>query len=215
MSHRNIAVLSAAALLAAAPRVADAQGWLQWLGQGKASAPTASMTYAAAPASADSEYDAGAFRFGSQSRSSLQLLWNESIGAGEERVACIGGYVQDGAVHITKVSRLEPSFADSARVSAASSLRECRPPEWIGTVHTHIAKFNGQPYTTFSAPDREVMHRWGQRWDTAGTFCILFSDFQAHCEVSSGVNGDAVYSARPAPELVAQRGNSFGGTNHK
>lgn len=212
MSSRNMAVVSLAVLLAATPQVADAQGWYQALSRSKKAETVSAATPAAA--AADSEYDAGAFRFGSQSRSSLQLLWGESISAGEERVGCIGGYVENGAVHITKVSRLEPAFADSARVSAASSLRECRPPEWIGTVHTHIAKFNGMPYTTFSAPDREVMHRWTQRWETAGTFCILYSEFQAHCEVSNGINGDAVYSARPAAQLAAQRGNTFGGTNH-
>lgn len=215
MSYRKMAVLSVAALLAALPRVADAQLWSRMVAKVKGPATTSAESYAAAtPARPDSEYDAGTFRFGSQSRSALQLLWEESIASGEERVACIGGFVEDGSVHITKINRLEPAFADSARVSAASSLRECRPPEWIGTVHTHIAKFNGLPYTTFSAPDREVMHRWSQRWDAAGTFCILYSEFQAHCEVSSGTNGDAVYSARPVPQTVAQRGNTFGGTNH-
>ncbi|HKG94630.1 MAG TPA: hypothetical protein VKA84_22135 [Gemmatimonadaceae bacterium] len=212
MSYRKIVVLSVAALVAALPRVADAQFWSR--AKANAEAPASTDAYAASPARPDSEFDAGTFRFGSQSRTALQLLWEESMAAGEERVACIGGFVEEGAVHITKVSRLEPAFADSARVSAASSLRECRPPEWIGTVHTHIAKFNGMPYTTFSAPDREVMHRWSQRWDASGTFCILYSEFQAHCEVSSGTNGDAVYSARPVPQTVAQRGNSFGGTNH-
>lgn len=201
MSSRNIAVVSAAALLmAAGPAVADAQVWNQAFGRVGVPAAPAATTTAAAPAAAapaDSDASAGAFRFGAQSRTALQLLWGESIAAGEERVGCIGGYIENGTIYITKASRLEPAFADSARVSAASSLRECRPPEWIGTVHTHIARYNGMPYTTFSAPDREVMHRWTQRWETAGTFCILYSEYQARCEISNGVSADALYSSRP------------------
>src|SRR5215212_217945 len=127
MSYRKIAVLSVAVMVAALPRIADAQLWSRALAKVKAPATTSADSYAAAAtATADSEYDAGTFRFGSQSRGALQLLWEESIAAGEERVACIGGFVEEGAVHITKISRLEPAFADSARVSAASSLRECR-----------------------------------------------------------------------------------------
>jgi hypothetical protein len=56
-------------------------------------------------------------------------------------------------------------------------------PEWVGTVHTHIALHGGVPYSTFSGADRGVNTLWWRRWSVDGTFCVLFTEQDAYCEV--------------------------------
>jgi hypothetical protein len=86
--------------------------------------------------------------------------------------------------------------------SAAASIRDCGAPEWLGTVHTHIARFGGLPYVTFSAPDRGVMREWHSRWKVDGVFCVLYDEQHAYCEAGDDSSGDALY-AYP-------RGNNLG-----
>jgi hypothetical protein len=133
------------------------------------------------------------FHISTPARLALQRLWESSIAAREERVACLGGYATQGAVHITHIVPLEASRADSANISALASLRECGPPNWFGTVHTHIAKHDGKPYTMFSAPDRYVMFLWRDRWKEDGVFCILYSESEANCEAGELASRRAVY----------------------
>ena len=41
-------------------------------------------------------------------------------------------------------------------ISATRSVEQCGPPEWSGTVHTHIALYTDDlPSTRFSAQDRD------------------------------------------------------------
>ena len=155
-------------------------------------------------------YNAGDFRFAAEARSSLQSLWSTSIDAREERVACIGGYSRNGVAVITRVRALEPEGADSSNILAAASLERCSPPNWFGTVHTHIAKFQGLPYVTFSAPDRNVIMLWHERWKADGVFCVLYSATEAHCEAGSETSGDTTYALGAAPSPPPQRGNTFG-----
>jgi hypothetical protein len=96
---------------------------------------------------------------------------------------------------------LAPSRADSANISAIASLRQCSAPHWLGTVHTHIAQFNGRPYTIFSAPDRYVMTLWRERWKTPGVFCILYSDLDATCELGNTVSGHVRYEDAKGNEV--------------
>ncbi|MDQ3699116.1 MAG: hypothetical protein M3373_14020, partial [Gemmatimonadota bacterium] len=71
------------------------------------------------------------------------------------------------------------------------------PPFWFGTVHTHIAKYDGAtPYSTFSAADRGVIAHWHRTWRTDGVFCILFTEVDAHCESGYDRSGGAVYARR-------------------
>ena len=138
-------------------------------------------------------FNQGPFRIAALARGPLHQLWNASVDAKQERVACVGGYVDDDVVYITHVRVLPSSRADSVNVSALPSLQECSPPEWFGTVHTHIARFHGLPYRIFSAPDRFVMSLWRERWKQDGVFCILYTDAEANCEFGMAQSGHAVY----------------------
>jgi hypothetical protein len=153
------------------------------------------------PRAADGIGNGQSFQFTGAARTALQSLWRTSTNAKQEEVACIGGYRRDGVSYITKVERVGTS-ADSMNASAAISLRECGVPEWLGTVHTHIAHFGGLPYVTFSAPDRGVMREWHNRWKADGVFCVLYDDQHAYCEAGDDSSGDALY-AYP-------RGNNLG-----
>ena len=151
----------------------------------------------------------GEFRIATDARSALRGLWDSSIGSKEERVACIGGRRIGGVAYITKVMTLEAP-ADSAHVSAVSSLNECRPPEWFGTVHTHIARFNGLPFVTFSADDRNVISIWRGRWKHDGVFCILYTEADAYCEAGTDFGGDTAYiETRIAPAPVQRSGGGM------
>jgi hypothetical protein len=79
---------------------------------------------------------------------------------------------------------LEEGSADSLGVSARSSIENCGPPNWLGTVHTHIARYDGEhPYPNFSGADRGIMFLWWQRWEVDGMFCVLYSETEAFCQV--------------------------------
>jgi hypothetical protein len=150
-------------------------------------------------------YRPGEFRVANDAGSALRSLWDASIAAKEERVACIGGRRINGVAYITKVQVLDAA-ADSAHVSAVSSLTECRPPEWFGTVHTHIAKFNGLPFVTFSADDRNVISIWRSRWKADGVFCILYTNADAYCEAGTEFGGDTAYIETRAVVTAARSG---------
>jgi len=118
-----------------------------------------------------------------EARPEFQALWAASVGAKSERVACLAS-VEDGDT--LRIVRILPLLAgsDSTAVSAAASLDQCGPPEWQGTVHTHIPLAEGQHASgLFSGADRGVMLMWWQRWKTDGTFCLLYGEGQAHCEI--------------------------------
>lgn len=136
----------------------------------------------------------GLFRFAAPAREVLQLLWQASIDVGQERVACIGGYQRSGVTYITRAEPLPAFRAGLRSVAADESLRRCGPPDWFGTVHTHVVTFSGHPYVTFSANDRQVMFMWRRTWQIEGVFCVLYSGQQAHCEGDSGVFDEPAYA---------------------
>ncbi|HXE61835.1 MAG TPA: hypothetical protein VN607_14055 [Gemmatimonadaceae bacterium] len=138
---------------------------------------------------------AGSFRVSPRASGPLHELWENSFAARQERVACLGGYIDHDVVYITRVELLAPSRADSANISAVASIRECSAPKWLGTVHTHIATFHGRPYTIFSAPDRYVMMLWREKWKAPGLFCLLYSDVDANCELGYSVSGHVQYAS--------------------
>jgi hypothetical protein len=123
------------------------------------------------------------FTFELPARPDLHRLWEESTNAKAERVACLAASIDGDTVRISRVLSLETSRADSLGISAASSLEECRPPEWRGTVHTHVALRNGLPYSLFSGADRGVMMLWWRRWNLDGVFCLLYSSTEVICEM--------------------------------
>jgi len=131
-----------------------------------------------------------AFQIAPDVRSALHRLYDESASAKAERVACLASQIDGDTLRITAISPLDGPLADSLGVSAAASLAGCGPPAWQGTVHTHIALRDGQrPYSNFSGADRGVMLMWGQRWRTAGTFCLLYSSEKVHCEIDGPEGG--------------------------
>jgi hypothetical protein len=142
-----------------------------------------------------------AFQFSAEARHALRVLWRSSVEAKQERVACIGGHTQNGVAYVTRVQQVAATGADSLHISAVASLRECSPPTWLGTVHTHIAHFEGRPYALFSRNDRVVMAMWRRQWKAPGVFCILYSDREANCEAGYHIAAFAPYDV--------PRGNSI------
>ena len=125
-----------------------------------------------------------AFRFEADASVELHRLWDASSLARAERVACLASTVEGDTIRISRVQQLEVLRSDSLGISAGTSLDHCGPPEWRGTVHTHVALRDGrQPYSLFSGADRGVMMMWWQRWRVAGIFCLLYSGQEVICEI--------------------------------
>ncbi len=124
-----------------------------------------------------------AFRFEPDAQSGLRLLWAASDEAKAERVACLAGEIRSDTVRVTRILSLT-GWADSLGVSARQSLDACTPPQWQGTVHTHVALYDGRrPYARFSGADRGVNRLWWRRWNADGMFCVVFSAVDAYCEI--------------------------------
>ncbi len=126
----------------------------------------------------------GAFRFEPSARPELHRLWEASLSAKAERVACLAGSIDGDTVRISRVFPLDVGTSDSLGVSAGASLDICGPPSWRGTVHTHVALRDGrQPYSLFSGADRGIMMLWWRRWRDDGIFCLLYSAEEVICEI--------------------------------
>ncbi|MGH7497593.1 MAG: hypothetical protein ACREL3_01945 [Gemmatimonadales bacterium] len=131
-----------------------------------------------------------AFRFAREAGSALAALWESSFASKEERVACLAATVRNDTVFVSRILALEPVEADSMGIGSESSVEQCGPPEWAGTVHTHVAMYTDSlPSTRFSAQDRGVMSRWYERWHSDGVFCVVYSARGAHCEADGVVGG--------------------------
>ena len=143
----------------------------------------------ATPAAAQSASGAN-FRFSTEAGAALRALWEESVAAGQERVACLGADIRGDTVFVERVLRLEPDAADSMGVSATASIERCGPPEWDGTVHTHVALYTeDSPSRRFSGQDRTVMRMWYDRWRSDGVFCVAYSERSANCEADGVMGG--------------------------
>lgn len=133
------------------------------------------------------------FRIEPDALARLHQLWAASVAAKAERVACLASTIEGDTVRITRVLPLDGHAEDSLAVGAEASLDLCGPPAWQGTVHTHIALYDGhRPYSIFSGADRGVMLTWGERWRSQGTFCLLFSESGIHCELQ-GPSGGLIF----------------------
>jgi hypothetical protein len=131
-----------------------------------------------------------AFRFTREAGSALRDLWQTSVAARQERVACLASTIRNDTVWVNRVTPVEPEEADSMGISAVASVDQCGPPEWSGTVHTHIALYTDDlPSTKFSAQDRVAMRLWYDRWHADGVFCVVYSPEDAHCEADGVVGG--------------------------
>jgi hypothetical protein len=157
------------------------------------SGPAGGQTTPRPPAAA-----ASAFTFTPEAGRAIRALWDESVAAQAERVACLGATVREGTVLVSRVLPLLPEEADSLGISALSSIERCGPPEWSGTVHTHVALYTEEsPSRRFSGQDRTVMQMWYDRWRADGVFCVVFSERGANCEADGVVGG-----LRSRPRLV-------------
>ena len=137
-----------------------------------------------------------AFRFSRDAGQTLARLWRESVAAKEERAACLGASIRHDTVFVDRVLPLPPEQADSMGISSATSVERCGPPEWSGTIHSHVALYSDSlPSTKFSAQDRGVMRQWYARWNSDGVFCLVYSARDAHCEADGVVGG---LRSRPA-----------------
>jgi hypothetical protein len=132
----------------------------------------------------------GTFHFSPEAGRGLLALWQESLAAKEERVACLASTIRNDTVFVNRIVALKPENADSMGISATASVEQCGPPAWSGTVHTHIALYSDSlPSTHFSAQDRTAMRLWYDRWHTDGVFCLIYSSRDAHCEADGVVGG--------------------------
>jgi hypothetical protein len=139
-----------------------------------------------------------AFRFSPAAGRTLTALWQTSVAARQERVACLASTIRNDTVFVSRVLPVEAEGADSMGIGSSESIKRCGPPEWSGTVHTHVAMYSDSlPSTLFSAQDRGVMRRWYQRWHSDGVFCLLYSARDAHCEADGVVGG-----LRSPPRIV-------------
>lgn len=140
----------------------------------------------------------GTFRFSKEAGRGVHALWLSSVAAREERVACLAASVRSDTVFVSAIAALDPEDADSMGISAIASVEQCGPPQWAGTVHTHIALYtDDRPSTKFSAQDRIAMRLWYDRWHSDGVFCVIYSEEHAHCEADGVVGG-----MRSTPRLV-------------
>jgi hypothetical protein len=131
-----------------------------------------------------------AFRFNREAGAALGALWQASLAAREERVACLASSVRNDTVFVSRIDPLEAEEADSMGISATASIERCGPPEWSGTVHSHIALYTeDRPSSRFSAQDRTAMRLWYDRWHADGVFCLIYSAHDAHCEADGVVGG--------------------------
>jgi hypothetical protein len=139
-----------------------------------------------------------AFDLGPAARQGFAALWKASVAEGRERVACLGGTLEGDTVHVSAVRALPADSADDLNAGAEASLAGCGPPEWVGTVHTHVRSIDDpSPSPYFSPGDRTVMSAWAERWKGAGAFCLLYSARAAKCEV---------YPPRQAPRALPPGG---------
>lgn len=131
-----------------------------------------------------------AFRFSREAGLGLRALWEESLAAKAERAACLGASIRNDTVFVERILELAPQEADSMSIGSAASIDRCGPPDWSGTVHTHIALYTAEsPSKRFSAQDRGVMRQWYERWKSDGVFCLIYSARDAHCEADGVVGG--------------------------
>jgi hypothetical protein len=134
-----------------------------------------------------------AFRFHPDARPLLHQLWQSSLAAKAERVACLAATIEGDTVGISDVLPLDPARSDSLGIAASASLETCGPPRWRGTVHTHVALRDGlRPYSLFSGADRGVMMLWWHRWQVDGVFCLLYSENDVICEIE-GPDGAVLF----------------------
>jgi len=130
-----------------------------------------------------------AFRFAPEAGLGLRALWEQSVAAKQERVACLGTTIRNDTVFVERILALDAREADSMSIASTASVERCGPPEWQGTVHTHIALYDDTPSKRFSAQDRGVMRQWYARWNADGVFCLVYSARDAHCEADGVIGG--------------------------
>ena len=156
----------------------------------RATPQAATVTDTALPPDTAASAPQPAFRFSAEAGLGLRALWEESVAAKQERVACLGASVRHDTVFVERILALEPSEADSMSIGSGASIQRCGPPHWSGTVHTHVALYTeDSPSKRFSAQDRGVMRQWYERWKADGVFCLVYSARDAHCEADGVVGG--------------------------
>lgn len=122
--------------------------------------------------------------FEPEAGATIRSVWDASVIAQQERVACLAGTVSRDSVIVTAAGPVEPGEADSLTANAENSLEQCSPPQWIGTLHTHVRSTDDpSPAAHFSGQDRVVMSLWASRWRRPGAFCVAYGPRSAHCEV--------------------------------
>src|SRR5438093_1492437 len=71
------------------------------------------------------------FEFDPGARPLLHQLWQSSLAAKAERVACLAATIEGDTVRISDVLPLDPARSDSLGVAASASLETCGPSRWL------------------------------------------------------------------------------------
>jgi hypothetical protein len=147
----------------------------------------------------------------------LEKLWDESVEQNRELVACLSGQREGASFEIDRAVPLESladvpdslevvpdslevvpdSLEDNSEFGSDSvsvgsrltdlSIATCRPPEWVGTIHTHSSRVLELRYPKLSSFDRTVVSFWHRRWRHESVFCVLFDrDKPPYCEWQAG-----------------------------
>jgi hypothetical protein len=133
----------------------------------------------------------------------LERLWRDSVRDNRELVACLAGAPRGDAFRISRAEPLESlvdvpdslrgdpaAESDSVSVGTyltALSIETCRPPEWVGAVHTHSSRVADLRYPKLSPYDERVVSRWHERWRKDSVFCVLFQEGSPpYCEFREG-----------------------------
>lgn len=130
-------------------------------------------------------------------------LWDEAERQEREKLACLDADVEEipsDTMLIWTINRIKQVKvkSDKGAISHSTSLSECEPPEFVGTVHTHLADsipnpsgsgYLQGPFKKFSPGDYAAQDAWANVWEDkaqeAGMrwslWCIMFSDEGMNC----------------------------------
>jgi hypothetical protein len=133
----------------------------------------------------------------------LEQLWKDSVRENRELVACLGGRLRGDTFRISRATPLESLVAITDSLQGESEVRSdsvsvgsqltrlsietCRPPEWVGAVHTHSSRVEELRYPKLSPHDETVVSAWHERWRSDSVFCVLFEEGRPpYCEFRGG-----------------------------
>jgi hypothetical protein len=150
--------------------------------------------------------------FTEEASAQAQEMYAKSISDDVEQIGCVKSvfvfgrpaplpfethaslFAQD-TLYITAISNLNEENATHGNVRALEALEVCKPPEWLGIIHTHPlyelstrAMKVSATYGYFSKNDMSMYAWWGIRnGPIRATHCVLYTKTRAFCRRSSAL----------------------------